>query len=96
MDDADPVTERFGLLHGVRRQKDGRALASVGAEEAPQIEAGLGIEADARLIQNEQRGIRQHRQADEKATAKPSRQLFGRLVAMLLQAKDRDQLVGAA
>ena len=53
VDDGEPVAELVGLLHVVRGEEDGLALAVQLAEDLPQREAALRVEAGGGLVEEE-------------------------------------------
>ena len=56
-DDGDPVGEHLGLVHVVRRQEHGAALAGEAADDLPRLAPGVRVESRRRLVQKEQLGV---------------------------------------
>ena len=55
VDDRDPVAELVGLLHVVRGEEDRLALGVELAEDLPQRDAALRVEAGGRLVEEQDR-----------------------------------------
>ena len=56
VDDREPVTQLIGLFHVVRREEDGLAVGVQLAEDLPEGDATLRVEAGGRLVEEEDRG----------------------------------------
>ena len=54
VDDADPIADPFGLLHVVRRVEHGHARAPEGLDVLEDGVAALGVDADRRLVEDEE------------------------------------------
>ena len=66
VDDGQPVAELVGLLHVVGREEDRLAVDVELAEDLPQRDAALRVEAGGRLVEE------QHRRAGASRPAPPS------------------------
>ena len=55
VDDGEPVAELVGLLHVVGGEQDGLAVGVELAEDLPQGDAALRVEAGGRLVEEEDR-----------------------------------------
>ena len=55
VDDREPVAELVGLLHVVRGEEDGLAVGVQLAEDLPQRDAALRVEAGGGLVEEEDR-----------------------------------------
>ena len=53
VDDREPVAELVGLFHVVRGEEDGLAVAVQLAEDLPQRDATLRVEAGGRLVEEQ-------------------------------------------
>ncbi len=51
--DGDPLAELVRLLHVVRREQDGLAVPIELAEQVPQGQAALGVQAGRRFVQEQ-------------------------------------------
>ena len=56
VDDREPVAELVGLLHVVRGEEDRLAVAVQLAEDVPERDAALRVEAGGRLVEEQDRG----------------------------------------
>ena len=63
--DGEAVGQAFGLFHVVRRQQDGLTLGVEAAQEFPQRQTTLGVEAGGGLVEE------QHRRACGRSPAPP-------------------------
>jgi hypothetical protein len=61
---ADPMAQRFRLLELMRGDQHTPAILSHGPDHIPDPMAGLEVEADGRLIQDQEVGLVQHRDRD--------------------------------
>jgi hypothetical protein len=93
INDRNPIADRLGLLHRVRRQEDAAALLADVLDPAPQLAARLGIKARGRLVEQEQRGIVDDRDVQSEALLLSAGELLEGLVCLALES-DRAQAVG--
>ena len=80
VDDREAVAELVGLLHVVRGEEDGLALAVQLAEDLPQREAALRVEAGGRLVEEEDRGPVHDRPRHHQALRHAARERGDRLL----------------
>ena len=92
LDDRHPVGELLRLLEVVRREEDRLAEVAQAGDDRPGGAARRRIEARRRLVEEDQLGIADKREADVQAAALAARQAPRALVGLLLQAHERDDL----
>ena len=95
-DDADPVGELLGLVEVVGREQDGRAAVGEGADELPEVAAGLRVEAGRGLVEEEQLGVADDAEGDVEATALAAAELADPVVGLVLEGDGGDDLVDVA
>jgi len=93
INDRNPIADRLGLLHRVRRQEDAAALLADVLDPAPQLAARLGIKARGRLVEQQQRGIVDDRDVQSEALLLSAGELLEGLVRLTLES-DHAQAVG--
>ena len=86
VDDGQAVAELVGLLHVVRGEEDGLALAVQLAEDLPQREAALRIEPGGGLVEEEDRGAVHDRPRHHEALRHAARERGHRLLRPFGQA----------
>ena len=63
-DDRDPVGEALRLVHVVGGEEDGLAEVAQAGDHLPGLAPRRGVEAGRRLVEEEQLGVADQRQAD--------------------------------
>ena len=94
VDDRDPFAELVGLFHVVRREHDGLALRVQLADDVPQGEAALRVEARRRLVEEQHVGIVHDRPGDHQPLGHAARHLGDVGRGPVGQAELLEQLVG--
>ena len=87
------VAEALGLLDVVRAHQDRDALAAQAVDERPQLLADLRVEADGRLVEQEQARLVQQRAGDEQPAPHAAAQLVDLALAAVLQVRDVERAV---
>ena len=95
VDDRDPLAEGVGLLHVVRREEDRLALAVEVAEDLPEVDAGLRVDARGRLVEEEHARPVRERARDHQPLREAAGELEDHRVGALGERELLEQLVGA-
>jgi hypothetical protein len=96
VDDADAVAEPLGLLHVVRRVEHGHALRRQRLDRLEDRVARLGVDADGRLVEDQQLRVVQQADADVEPALHAAGELSGAVVGPVGQPDDLEHLVDAA
>ena len=94
VDDGEAVAELVGLFHVVGGEQDGLAVAVQLAEDLPQGDAALGIEAGGGLVEEQDRRVVHHGPGHHEALGHAARQGQHRGLGPLAQAELLEQAVG--
>ena len=95
VDDGEPVAQGVGLVHVVGGEDDGFAEAVVIADDLPQQQARLRIEAGAGLVEEQHFGIVHHGAGDGEALHHAAREGAGHVVGAVGELELLEQLGGA-
>ncbi len=63
------ITERFGLVHEMSDEDDGRSLVTDPPDQVPRHASRRRVEARGHLVEEDQLGVVDQRQRDEEALA---------------------------
>ena len=69
VDDRDPVAEPLGLVHVMSGQDDRAAAVAEVADHVPELPAGLRVQAGRRLVEEQELGVADQRDARRPAAA---------------------------
>ena len=94
--DRHALAQAVGLLHVVRQQHDRLAVGVQLAEDLPQREPALRVEAGGRLVEEQDRRPVEDRARDHQPLRHPARQREHRRLGPAAQVKLLEQLVGRA
>ena len=92
--DHEPVAELLGLVHVVRREHEGHALALQPVEALPQEVARLRVEAGGGLVEQQQLGLVDERARDREPALHAARQRVDEVVAPVGELHELEQLLG--
>ena len=92
----DAVGELLGLVEVVRREQDGLAERAEGADHLPRGASRLRVEAGGRLVEEDEVGIADERDAEIEPSLLPARERLHPRVRLLLEPDERDHLVDVA
>ncbi len=93
---ASRFAQRVGLVHVVGGEDDGLALAVVIADDVPEQQAGLRIEAGGRLVEEQHFGIVHHGAGDGEALHHAAGEAADHVVGAVGQLEAFQQFGGAA
>jgi hypothetical protein len=91
--DGDPLAELVRLLHVVRREQDGLAVLIELAEQVPQGQAALGVQAGRRFVQEEYGGTVEDGPGHHEALGHAAGQRIYRRLRPARELELRQQLV---
>ena len=94
VDDHDPVAELLGLVHVVRGEHEGGAALLEPEQPVPQHVPGLRVEAGGRLVEHEDARLVDQRPGDGQPPLHAARQVVDLGVALLLELREPQELVG--
>ena len=94
--DGDLVAQEVGLFHVMGRQQHRAAFRLDGADQVPEVVAGLRIEAGGRLVQEQHLRVVDERDRQQQALQLPPGQLAVVALRDLLERAQGDQLVDVA
>ena len=89
--DRDLVAEALGLLDVVRAHQDRDALGAQPVDQRPQLLADLRVEADGRLVEQQQLRLVQQRAGDQQAPAHAAAELVDLRLAALGEVRDGER-----
>ena len=92
----DAVGELLGLVEVVRREQDGLAERAERADHLPRRAARLRVEAGRRLVEEDEVGIADERDAEVEPPLLAARERLDARVRLLLEPDERDHLVDVA
>ena len=93
--DDEPVAQLLGLVHVVRRDDEGDALALEPEQPVPQHVSRLRVEPGGRLVEEQHLGVVHEAARDGEPALHPARQRLDPVVAALGELGELEQLVGA-
>src|SRR5436190_4910149 len=94
LDDRHAVGQVLRLVEVVRGQQDGLAQVAQRADRRPRVAARGGVEPRRRLVEEDQLGVADERQAEVQPPQLAARQFARPHVLLALQPDQRDDLVG--
>src|ERR1700722_6276211 len=71
--DGDPIGELLGLVQVLRGEEDGRPAAGEVLDHLPDVDAGLGVQAGSRLVEEDDRWLADEAHGDVEAPAHAAR-----------------------
>ena len=89
--DQDRVGEALRLLDVVRRHEDRRALGAQPVDQRPQLLADLRVEADGRLVEQDEVRPVDERARDQQPAPHAARELVDARVAPVDQVRDLER-----
>src|SRR5207248_3998293 len=89
----DAVGEALGLVEVVRREHDRLAEAAERAQCLPGLAAGVGVEAGRRLVEEDQFGVADEREAEVEAAALAAGEAANYLVSLVTEPDQLDDVV---
>src|SRR2546423_787845 len=89
----DAIGQALGLVEVVRRENDRLAEAAKRAQGLPGLAARVRVEAGRRLVEEDQLGVADEREAEVEAAALPTRKAANYLVSLLAEADQLDDVV---
>ena len=92
VDDPDAIAEALRLLHVVRGVEDGHALPAELLDARQDRVPALRVDADGRLVQDEQLRLVEQADADVQPPLHAARELVGPLAGPLVEADDLEHL----
>src|SRR5579859_2438098 len=95
IDDGELLTERISFFHVVRGEQDGAAFAVVLADDFPQQQPGLRIEANARFIEEQDLRVVHHGARNRDALHHAAGESANELVGAVGQLEAVKQGIGA-
>ena len=94
VDDTDPVAEAVRLLHVVRREDEGRPhLPPQALDVVPDVLPGLRVEAEGRLVQEDDGRVMQEPARDLESTLHPSGEGLDDGILPVLQVHERQEFL---
>src|SRR5262245_52591294 len=96
VDDGEALAEGVGFVHVMGRQDDRFALAVVAADDFPEQEARLRIEAGGGLVKEEDLGVVHHGARDRDALHHAAGEAADHVVGAVVQPELVEEFVGAA
>src|SRR3990170_6793675 len=93
LDDREAVRELLRLVHVVRREEHGHALLREAPDRRPHLAAAEGVEANRRLVEEQELRVRDERHAQEDALAEPAGEIRAQLVLVLPQIELPEDLL---
>ena len=94
VDDRDPVAQRFGFVHVVRGERNGKpGVAPQLLEQIPHGAPALRVESDSRLVEEQHLGRMDEPARDLQPPAHPARVSLHEIVGALGQAHHVDQVL---
>src|SRR5581483_10342975 len=93
-DDGNGVAELLRLIHVVRGNEHARALLAHVPDEAPDFTAGVRVEARRGLVQDQQRRLRHHGDADQELAPQAAGEVAGGLARVRRQGQRLHEVVG--
>ena len=94
--DGDAVGELLGLVEVVRREEHGLAERAEGADHLPRRAPRRGVEARRRLVEEDELGIADERDAEVEPPLLAARERLDPRARLLLEPDERDDLVDVA
>ena len=94
--DRHPIAELVGLLHVVGRQQDRLPLAVQLAEDLPQRQAALRVQARGRLVEEQHRRAVEDRARHHQPLGHPARERVDRRLGPFRELELLEQLIGDA
>ena len=91
--DGDAVGELLGLVEVVRREEDGLAERAERADHLPRRAARLRVEAGGRLVEEDEVGVADERDAEVEPPLLAARERLDPRARLLLEPDERDHLV---
>jgi hypothetical protein len=91
--DRDPVAELIRLFHVVGREEHRSALLAQLHDALAEVARRLGVEADRRLVEEEQRGSGEERPREHQTLAHPGAELLDVVVGAVGEVDDLEDLV---
>ena len=95
VDDRDPLAQLVGLLHVVRREDDRLTTAVELADDVPEREAALRVEARGRLVEEQHVGVVHDRPRDHQPLRHAARKLVDGGARPIREPKLLEQLTGS-
>ena len=96
VDDCDPIAQRLGLVHVMRRERDGDlAFLAQRFEQVPHGAAALRVESDSRLVEEQHVGRMNQAARDFEPPAHPARVSRDEIVGALGQPDHVQQAMSA-
>ena len=94
VEDRDPLAERVGLLHVVRREQDRQPVPVEVAEDPPEVDSRLRVDPRGRLVEEEHLRPVGERAGDHQPLREPARELEHHRAGTLGEGELVEQLVG--
>jgi hypothetical protein len=94
--DPDPVGERLGLVHVLRREQDGDAAGAQLADAVPDEQPRLRVQPGGRLVQEQHLRVVHEGAGDHEALALPAGEEVDLVVGAVAQAQLLQERVGPA
>ena len=95
VDDHEPIAELLGLVHVVGGEEQRGALLLEAEQPVPEDVAGLRVEAGGRLVEEQDARIVDQRPGDREAALHAAGERVDLRLALLLELREREELVGA-